>query len=190
MRILAVNGSPRKGGNTDTLLEKALEGARALGARTVKIDLSDMDISPVREKEYSAVTDEGLSVVSDDIHVVFDQLKRADAVILGSPVFFGSLSAQLKTMIDRFQCVWLSSNIYKKDLFSAGKKGAFICVQAGSRDDFFSNASSIVKHFFATINTEYSAELFCGGLEEKNDARDRVEYLEKAFDLGRSLSKA
>ena len=189
MRILAVSGSPRKGGNTDTLLEKALEGARSEGAQTVKIDLSEMDISPVKEEEYYTVTGEGLSVVADDIHAVFGQLKRADAVILGSPVFFGSLSAQLKTMIDRFQCVWLSSNIHKKDVFPGGKKGAFICVQAGSREDFFGNASSIVKHFFATINTEYSAELFCGGLEEKLDALERAEYLEKAFDLGRNLSK-
>lgn len=189
MRILAVNGSPRKGGNTDTLIEKALEGARCSGARTVKIDLSDLDISPVKVEEYSAVTEEGLSVVADDIHAVFGQLKSADAVILGSPVFFGSLSAQLKTMIDRFQCVWLSSNIYKKDLFPGPRKGAFICVQAGSRDDFFGNASAIVKHFFATINAEYSAELFCGGLEEKTDALNRSEYLEKAFELGRSLSR-
>lgn len=188
MRLLAINGSPRKDGNTDTLIEKALEGARSAGAETVKITLWGMDISPVDEKEYGKFTEEGLSVVRDDIYVIFDEIKRADAVLLGSPIFFGSISAQLKAMIDRFQCVWLAKNINGKDVFPRKKKGAFICVQANTRDDFFQNASFIVRHFFATINAEYDLELLCGGLDAKGDALGKAEYLDKAFEIGKALA--
>jgi multimeric flavodoxin WrbA len=187
MRLLAINASPRKGGNTDILIEKALDGARSLGAQTVKIDLVDMDISPINEKEYTDVTSEGFSVVDDDIHLIFDEIKRADALILGSPVFFGSVTAQLKAMIDRFQCAWIAKNINKKDIFPEKKRGGFICVQADSRNDFFQNASFIVRHFFATINAEYERDLFCTGLDDKGAVLKRTEYLEKAVNMGREL---
>jgi multimeric flavodoxin WrbA len=187
MKILGILGSPRKGGNSDTLLDKALEGAKSAGAEIEKIVLDDLDISPVREEEYEKVNDEGFSVVDDDMELVFGKIREADAVVLASPVFFGSLSAQTKTMIDRFQCVWLAKNILKKDMFPTRKKGAFICVEATDREDFFQNARAIVRHFFATVNIEYGKELFCPGCDKKGAVLQRAECLEEAFELGKTL---
>lgn len=184
MKVLAINGSPRKNGNTATLIEKSLEGAAKAGAETLKLDICRLDISPVREEEYYDITEQGLSVRKDDIYAIFEGIKRADAVILGSPIFFGSITAQLKAMIDRFQCAWVSKNIRKKDFFAGRKKGAFICVQASDRKDFFDNAVFIVRHFFATVNADYSEELLCAGLESKDAVSNEPGYLEKAFELG------
>jgi hypothetical protein len=55
------------------------------------------------------------------------------------------------------------------------------------RKDFFENAKSIIRHFFATINRHYKAELFCPGLDKKGAAQKRPDYLEKAYELGKSL---
>jgi len=186
MKILAINGSPRKGGNTDILLDKVLEGAGPAAERE-KIYLEDLDIQPCREEEYYEVNAEGLSIVDDDMHTVFTKVDECDALILGSPIFFGSLSAQTKIMIDRFQCVWISKHMLHKDIFTQKKSGVFVSVEASRRQDFFHTARSIGKNFFALINARYSGELFLTGLEEKGDAQKFPDYLERAFNLGRDL---
>jgi len=188
MKIVGICASPRKNGNTDILLEKVLEGAKARGAKTEKIILSELNIQPVSEKEYENVTEDGFSVVQDDMNAVFRKIEESDALVMASPIFFGSISAQAKTLIDRFQCVWLAKNILKKELFQKEKKGIFISAQATARKDFFENAKSIVRHFFATINVKYDGELFCPGVDTKGKVLEKPEALKKAYELGKSLS--
>lgn len=189
MKILGINGSPRKGGNTDILLDEALKGAASAGAAVEKIILDDLKIAPYRQEEYETQGEEELSAADDDMRLIYQKINEADALILASPVFFGSLSAQMKAMIDRFQCVWVAKNVFKKKVFTAAKTGAFICVAASQEQKFFRNASEIVKHFFATINTRYKEELFCPGVDQKGSVREHSEYLEKARLLGKSLGQ-
>lgn len=188
MKVLGINGSPRIGGNTDILLEKAMEGARSKGAKTEKIFLNELNIAPCQEQEYENVNDEGFSVVDDDIHIVFRKMQEADVLILASPIFFGSLSAQAKTMIDRFQCVWVAKNMLKKEIFTKKIAGAFICVEAGLQKDFFDNAKSIVRYFFVITGISYKEEAFYPGLDKKGSVLEHPEYLESAFELGRKMA--
>lgn len=185
MFVLGINGSPRIGGNTDILLDKALEGARAKGAKTEKIILNNLKMSPCQECE--KVRDDGGCIVEDDFQLVYEKIKKADALILASPVFFGSLSGQTKIMIDRFQCYWRYKYILKKANPKKTKPGAFISVEASTRQNFFDNAKSIVKNFFATINMDYKNELFCPGLEGKEDVLEHKDFLKAAFELGKRL---
>lgn len=188
MKVLGICGSPRRSGNTETLLDKILLGAGSKGSVTEKVVLSDLDISPCREEEYETVNEDGLSIINDDIHLIFRKIKEADCIIVASPIFFGSLSAQTKTMIDRFQCVWIAREILKKKIFAEGKMGAFLAASGSTREDFFENARSIVRHFFAVIGIKYKEGLFCGGLDAKGDVLKHPEYLEKAFGLGKGLA--
>ncbi|NQT32323.1 MAG: flavodoxin family protein [Candidatus Omnitrophica bacterium] len=188
MKVLGICGSPRKGGNTDILLDKALEGAEEAGAQTEKLFLNDLKISPTQESEYDNIDDKGFSVIADDIQIVFKKIQESDRIIIASPVFFGSVSAQVKTMIDRFQCVWVAKNIDKKEVFSKGKIGGFISVQAAGREDFFNNSKEIIKHFFATIGIEYRDDIFCHNVEEKGEVLDHPEYLAKAFEMGKEMA--
>lgn len=187
MKVLGIMGSPRKKGNTNALLDAALETAVELGAQVEKIILEELVIAPCSEAEYEHVLENGYPVVKDDIYFVIDKMRWADAIILASPVFFGSLSAQVKTMVDRFQCVWISRREGWADLFSEKKEGAFICCEATDRQDFLENASSIVKHFFATCNIEYSEELLCKGLESAQDAEQNKEILLASKKLARAV---
>ncbi|MBD3426515.1 MAG: hypothetical protein GF409_04730 [Candidatus Omnitrophica bacterium] len=188
MKVLGICGSPRKGGNTDIVLEKALEGARSGGADTEKIIISELDISPIRVEEYERVNEQGLSVTEDDLNSLIRKIQSADALIMASPVFFGSLSTQSKMVIDRFQCVWLSKTLRDKEIFPNPIKGAFICVAATQREDFFDNARSIIRHFFATSNVKYTKELFCPKCEDKGDILRHEDLIEKAFSLGKELA--
>lgn len=185
MKVLGINGSPRIGGNTDVLLDKALEGARSKGAETEKITLNKLKFSPCQECE--KMSDDGACLINDDMQKVYEKIKTSDALIFASPVFFGSLSAQSKMMIDRFQCAWRAKYILKKDTGYKRIPGIFISVEGSRRKDFFENAKSIVKNFFATINASYNGELFCPAIDEKRDILEHPGYLKKAFQLGAKI---
>lgn len=186
MKVLGINGSPRIGGNTDILLDKVLEGARQKGAATEKIILNKIKFSPCQECEN--LNDDGTCIVQDDMQDVYKKIKDIDALILASPIFFGSLSAQTKMMIDRFQCLWRAKYRLKKDIGFKKIKGGFISVEGSDRKDFFENARSIVKNLFATINVDYKEELFCPGIDEKASILKHPDCLKKAFELGSRLA--
>jgi multimeric flavodoxin WrbA len=189
MRVIAINSSPRKDGNTAYLLDNALEGASSMGAETRRIDLADMPVRYVNDGDYELCRGDIREDNSDGIGFLVKEIEPCDRLILASPVFFGSVPGKLKSMIDRFQFAWLEKNVNGREVFPERKKGAFICVQAQHRPDFFANASAVVRHFFATVNISYEAELFCGQLEQKNDALKNEAYREKAFQLGKQLVK-
>ncbi|KKM11790.1 hypothetical protein SY88_06235 [Clostridiales bacterium PH28_bin88] len=100
MRIIAVNGSPRKGRNTAEMLQITLEEARTLGADAELIELSDYQIKSCRGCN-RCLHQTTCSIGDDDNAVLHQKLLQADGVILGSPVYFGNITGQMKTFIDR-----------------------------------------------------------------------------------------
>lgn len=186
MKILGIGGSPRKGGNSDILLGRALEGARSEGASVEKIILNDLDIKPCQECRGCDET--GICVLEDDMKSVYEKMDEADGVIIASPIFFGSLSAQTKMMIDRFQCAWVRKYILKKKAPLAKKrKGLFLCVSAWNKKEFFENAKAIIKTFFITMDIDCFGEQYCPRVDAKASIVKNKEALDKAFDLGASL---
>jgi len=186
MFVLGINGSPRIGGNTDILLNKALGGARLKGAETEKIILNKLKFSPCQECKNTR--DDGICIIIDDMQLVYKEVKKADILILASPIFFGSLTAQMKMMIDRFQCVWKAKYIFKKDLYKRKRIGGFICVQASKKKKFFNNAKAIVKNFFSVIDVIYKEELFCSDIDYKGEILKYPEFLEESFELGKRIT--
>ncbi|MFC1620824.1 flavodoxin family protein [Candidatus Omnitrophota bacterium] len=185
MKVLGVNGSPRIDGNTDILLEKVLEGARSKGALTEKIILNELKFSPCQE--CANIKNNGSCILEDDMQRLYDKIKTTDVLIIASPIFFGSLTAQTKAMIDRFQCAWQAKFVLKKDIGYKKIKGAFISVEGTDRKDFFDNAKSIVRNLFAIINVDYKEELFCPKIDSKGAIQKHTDCLEKAFKLGAKI---
>lgn len=104
MKVMAFNGSPRKKWNTATLLKKALDGAASKGAETELIHLYDLDFKGCISC-FACKTIEGKSygrcAVKDDLTQVFRKVEKADAVILGSPIYFGTVTGEMKSFIER-----------------------------------------------------------------------------------------
>lgn len=186
MKVLGISGSPRKAGNTDTLLDKALEGAKSAGGQVEKIVLNDLNIRPCQE--CGGCDETGICVIADDMQLVYKKLNGADAVIVASPIFFGSITAQLKTMIDRLQSLWVLKYVLKKaGTARRRRRGIFLCVSAARKKRFFENAKSIIKIFFATLDIKYAGDLCLGGLDKREAVTERRDALKKAFELGRAL---
>jgi multimeric flavodoxin WrbA len=104
MKIMAVNGSPRKTWNTATLLKKALKGAASQGAATELVHLYDLNFTgcvscfacKIRGgKSY------GKCAVKDDLKPIFKKIEAADALILGSPIYFGNVSGEMRSFMER-----------------------------------------------------------------------------------------
>ncbi|MEI7904258.1 MAG: flavodoxin family protein [Candidatus Firestonebacteria bacterium] len=185
MKVLGINASPRKGGNTDFLLDQTLKGAGDAGAETEKIYLNRLNYRGCQECS-DALTD-GNCKVKDDLLEVIAKVLEADAVVIASPVYFGSVSGQLKCMIDRFQCYWMGRFVHKTVETQMRKKGVFLSVQGTEKEKFFLNSRDIVKNFMATINAEYTAELSCKLVDAKLDIQKRLDCLEQAYKIGEKL---
>lgn len=185
--VIGIMASPRKGGNSDRLLDKALEGARSAGASVEKIVLNDLDFKACQGCGGCGRT--GICKRRDDMRPVYKKLEASDAVIIASPVFFGTISAQLKMMIDRFHCIWVKKHILKLPPPRKKKRrGVFLCISASDRKEFFENSRKLVRIFFATLDIEYFGEVFCAGADKAGAIKAHKEALDKAFRLGERLA--
>ena len=104
MKIFAVNGSPRKKGNTATVLEHFLEGARSAGADTELIHLYDLQASGCRSCfacKLRGGASYGHCALKDDLTPVLAALEKADGLVLGSPVYFGNVTGAMRSFQER-----------------------------------------------------------------------------------------
>ena len=105
-KVLILSGSPRKGGNSDILCDEFLRGAQDAGHKAEKIRISEKKVAPCSGCYYCS-THGGACVHKDDMADILQKMIDADVIVLASPVYFYSISAQLKAVIDRTVARWL-----------------------------------------------------------------------------------
>ncbi len=99
MRVIGIVGSPRKNGNTEILMKEVLKVAREAGCATEMFLMSEKRVAPC--DACGTCFEAGACIVQDDMQDLYQMMDRADAIIFGSPVYFGSVSAQTKAVMDR-----------------------------------------------------------------------------------------
>ena len=189
MKVLGLFGSPRRGGNTDLLLEEMLKGAESQGAEIERIFLSDWDISGCRECRSCELT--GNCVVQDQMQELYPKLSEADYIILASPIFFYGVTAQAKRMIDRCQALWARKYDLKEspveETRTTKRKGWFLSV-AGSRGaKVFEGAILTVRYFFDALNVEYTGELTFREIDTQGAIKKHPTALKEALRAGQRL---
>lgn len=187
MKFLGIWGSPRKGGNSEILLDAFLEGAAQGGAAVEKVALKELKLSPCLEI-YHCFKD-GTCPIKDDMRGLYDKLLSAEVVALASPVFFYGLSAQAKTMIDRTQALWSRRYVLKQDFPGGNRQGVLLCTGATKGRLVFVGCRLTAKYFFDAINVSYAAEILVRGVDEKGAILQKPETLAAATDLGRRLAQ-
>ncbi|HEY3421315.1 MAG TPA: flavodoxin family protein [Methanomassiliicoccales archaeon] len=129
MKVLAINGSPRKNGNTAMLLEKALEGARAEGAETEIIHLYDLDfkgcISCFACKRIGGRS-YGRCAVKDGLTSLLEKIPAVDAVIFGSPIYLGNVTGEMKSFLERLIFPYLVYDKERTMLFPKKRRNGWI----------------------------------------------------------------
>lgn len=186
MKILGIMGSPRIKSNTDLLLDEALKGAQSEGAEVEKIVVDKLKIAPC--KEYLGCFKDGNCVIRDDMDGIYPKLLEADGIIVASPMFFYSVSAQLKALIDRCQALWARRYILHS-LLKKKRKGVFIAVGATRGKRLFEGSILTIKYFFQALGAEYFGELLVRGVDKRGEIKTHPDTFTEAFALGKTLAQ-
>lgn len=129
MKVLAINGSPRKKWNTATLLQHALQGAADQGAETELVQLYDLNykgcISCLACKTRGGKS-YGRCAVNDELTPLFERIAAADALIMGSPIYFGCVTGEMRSFLERMLFPYLTYTVPYGTLFPRRIKAGFI----------------------------------------------------------------
>ncbi len=191
VNIIAFNGSPRKGGNTQILLQEVLRGAEERGAAVTVYTLNALDLRPCQN--CGGCDDTGRCVIKDDMQAIHAAIRSADRIIVASPIFFFSVSAQTKIMIDRCQAFWSEKYVLKKPVppGPAGRKGLLILVggmNADAKNKGFECAEASVRAFFRTVNVQDHVTLAYASVDKKGEIKEQPAALKEAYEAGKKLA--
>jgi multimeric flavodoxin WrbA len=188
MNVLGIFGSPRKGGNTELLLEEALKGAEKEGADVERLHIANFHITPCTE--CLQCLEKGECVIQDDMQKIYPKLLDSDIIILASPIFFYGITAWAKALVDRSQALWARKYVLKDpSLGKEGKrrKGFLISVGGTKGQKVFEGAILTAKYFFDVLNADYVGELVFRNMDAKGDILKQPDALRQAFESGRKL---
>ena len=187
MKVLGISTSPRVDGNSDLLLRRALEGAQAAGAATDYVRLSELEIGPC--VECNACYETGTCAVEDDYQGLLAKMLEADRFIFAAPVFFMSLCAQAKMLIDRGQCLWANKYILEKaPPGSERDRRALVIAVGGSRGKKqFEGIRLTMRVYFDSLGIGYWANLFVNQVDRAGDIEKHPSAMKEAFRLGSEL---
>jgi multimeric flavodoxin WrbA len=207
MKVIAINGAARKNGNTIALLNAALEGAASVGAETKLVNLYDLDykgctgcVACKRLKGKSF----GHCAQRDDITDILEECITADVILLGSPIYFGEVTGQLRAFLERF---WFPNITYTKDMKKTYPKqirtGWFYTTNAPlvTYENLF-NQQNMTNVFLtgpsiwmAATETwqfddysKYAADMFDVAVRKKRHEEVFPEDCLRAFEMGKNLA--
>ncbi|WP_372678041.1 flavodoxin family protein [Desulfosarcina sp.] len=188
IKIAAVFGSPRRKGNTSTLLDHAVAGARDAGARVTEIVLRDLKMSPCLE--IYGCKKAGRCVIKDDYGNIEELFQRIDGLMLASPIFFYTVSAHTKILMDRCNSLWVKKYWIDEQPFGRKnypRKGLFISVGSTKGKKLFDGALLSVKYFMDALDMELWQSLLFRGIETEGQILETPGSLEAAYEAGKAL---
>ena len=212
MKVVAINGSPRKQWNTATLLNRALEGAASQGAETELIHLYALNFKGctscfacrvINGKSY------GKCAMRDELTPVLEKIQNADALVLGSPIYFGNITGEMRSFMERllFPLAEYTKtpklerrNVHTGLIYTMNVSEEML--KKTNLDKIFKNNEMLFKRFFGDAETIYSTDTYqfddyskvvsdMFNYEEKLKRRQEVfpKDCERAFDMGVRLAK-
>jgi multimeric flavodoxin WrbA len=185
-RVVIVKGSPREKGNTAFLADRVAEGAKAAGAFVESFTLHNMDISPCDACDACHVEPYGGCVVGDDMQLLYPRLLDADAIVIASPVYWFTVSAQTKLFMDR--CYAL---VDADGYLMRGKKIGIVMTY-GDDDPFASGAINAFRTFqdgFSYVGAQIVGMVY-GSASDPGEIEGNTEVTAKAYALGQELAGA
>lgn len=181
MEILALIGSPRKNSNCEIIVDEIAKGAEENGHTLTKYIIQDLDVAPCSGCE---LCNKGKDCrYEDDGTEIIDKLANGASVILASPIYFGQMTAQAKTIVDRFYSIF--NNPEKS--FSKDAKAAIVLTHAypGDYDDYLQ--LTITQPFKNNTEMEFIGALDVGDVKFPADVKEKEDVLKEAYELGKKF---
>ena len=186
-KVLAISSSPRLEGNSDLLLRQALAGAESAGGQTEYVRLCELNIAPCTH--CNSCFESGKCRIEDDFQMLSAKMIEADRLIFATPIFFMTVCAQAKTLIDRCQCLWAHKYILKQPLITTGRdRRAMVIAVGGTKSKkMFESIRLTAKYFFDVLDMAYVANLFVNKVDAAGEIEEHPSAMDEAFRLGREL---
>jgi multimeric flavodoxin WrbA len=183
-KLVVLLGSPRKKGNSSTLAQQVIAGAEAAGAAVESFWLHGMDIAPCNACDACLKTRDPACVIDDDMQLIYPKLQEADVIVLASPVYWFTVSAQAKLFMDR---CYAFEGPGRNAL--ADKRFAFILAY-GDSDPFNSGAVNALRTFqdgMAYIGAQIAGTVY-GSASKPGEIAQQEALMDKAYRLGQRLA--
>ncbi|MBE5039116.1 flavodoxin family protein [Ructibacterium gallinarum] len=178
-KIVILNGSPRKKGNTATLVEAFTKGAESAGNTVTEFFLNSMDIHGCKGCFGGHSGKECPCVQKDDMAKIYPEVKNSDIIILASPLYYWTISGQLKTALDRL----FALEEGEENLLRENKSSALLMAAEGNG---FADAVLYYDHLMEHLRWKNLGHILAGGNMDVGDIKGKPE-LQQAYDLGKSI---
>ncbi len=195
MMVIAIVGSYRKSGVTDRVVDEILSAGRKQGAQTKKIFLTDKHIDFCKNcRSCTQLKDlkKGKCVISDEMDSILDEIKQADALVIASPVNFGTMTAVMKKFYERLACYswwpWGAKFPKKRDI-QKNKRAVVVASSAapGFFTRFFTKIVKHLKEIAKCLGAKKTSSLIVGSSAVKPNQKLKTKTRKKAGKLGRKL---
>ncbi|MCK5151948.1 MAG: flavodoxin family protein [Candidatus Thorarchaeota archaeon] len=179
-QILGIVGSPRRGSNTEILVDEVLSGAEDAGAKTKKIILSTLDVRPCRGCDACLKTRQ--CVQKDDFLSLVKEMQNSDVWVLGTPVYWWGPTAQFKAFLDRWYSV--DSSIFK------GKKAIVVIPLGGGKEHYARHLTGMFEDIFDYLGIYPSETIVVPSVNKRKEVLDHPDILKFAHDTGKRVIEA
>lgn len=186
MFVLGLQGSPRTEGNTSRLLAAFLAEAERCGAHVETLDVAGKKIHGCIGCGHCERT--GFCSIEDEMQEVYPLLRKAEIIVVATPVFFYNVPAQLKALIDRSQTLWSRRYLHKvQDPGCRWRKGFVLSLGATKGAKLFDGLVLTARYFFDAIGASHGGSLTYRSIEKVEDLRDHPSAIREAQEKAKEL---
>ena len=176
-KVLILSGSPRKGGNSDLLCDEFMRGALESGNEVEKIRVAERNVGYCRACYYCR-NGGGKCVIKDDMAEILQKMIDADVIVLASPVYFYSIDAQLKAVIDRTVARWLE--VRDKEFY-------YIATCADGEKESCETTLACFRGYADCVEGAKEMGVIYGtGVYEKGEIKDKKQ-MQQAYEMGKNV---
>ena len=181
MKVLAISGSPRKEGNSETVIRKIIENLE--GCESEFVRLNDLALKGCQACKYCR-TKGDKCIIKDDISDLLEKMKNADRIILGAPNYMGCVSGQLKILMDRMYSLKDSG---RNSRLAEGKKAVLVFSQGHSDKTAYAGCYSNVKKRIESLNVEVTDTVVAHSVEVPGEVKNKKDIMAKASEAAAGL---
>jgi multimeric flavodoxin WrbA len=180
-KVVAFNGSPRKNGNITAIVGEIIKGAAEAGAETKIYNLNEMSMKPCQGCFYCRGVE--TCAIQDDMKAVYEDLKEADAVVIGTPVYMFQVTAQTKLLFDRLYPL-IDANFNPR---FGMKKTVMVYSQGNPNADAFKQSFEVNATVLNMLGLQVGETIIAAGSNDSSTAANDKNLITKAFTTGEKL---
>jgi multimeric flavodoxin WrbA len=171
------------------LLDRALDGVAEAddGAQIQKIVLNELKFIPCQNCGFCSRTGACRFAGSDDMKGIYEALDASDRFVIASPIYFASVSAQLKAMIDRCQAIWARKYLLKQKHPNPDRKLLFLSCGGFRHERFYRCARQVIRAWCAVTDIKLTGEFFYHSIDGRGDIEKHPTALNDAYNAGKAL---